>query len=65
MLENLPSERRSEFERDFVAFHEKFRTDSGIAMPRDYLVTIGVRKWAIFRKPIFELPSYLMMSAFG
>lgn len=44
MLEKLSPDRRLDFERDFVAFHEKFRTDSGIAMPRDYLVTLGVRK---------------------
>lgn len=44
MLENLSSERRTNFERDFIAFHEKFRTGSEIAMPRDYLVTLGVRK---------------------
>ncbi len=43
-LENLTPERRTDFERDFIAFHEKFRAGSGIAMPRDYLVTLGVRK---------------------
>lgn len=43
-LKNLSPERRMDFERDFVAFHEKFRTGSEIAMPRDYLVTLGVRK---------------------
>lgn len=44
LLEKLSPERRLDFERDFVAFHEKFQMGSGIAMPRDYLVTLGVRK---------------------
>lgn len=44
MLEKLSPKRRLDFERDFIAFHEKFQTGSGIAMPRDYLVTLGVRK---------------------
>ena len=37
-------ERRQRLERDFIAFHETHRGELGIAMPRDYLVTIGVRK---------------------
>ena len=32
------------FEREFVAFHEAYRTEMGIAMPRDYLVIIGIRR---------------------
>ena len=36
--------RRAELRRDFIAYHERFSTDLGIAMPRKYLVTIGVRK---------------------
>jgi SAM-dependent methyltransferase len=35
--------RRQELERDFVAYHDKFSNDLGVAMPREYLVTIGVR----------------------
>ena len=35
--------RRQELERDFIAYHEKFSNDLGIAMPREYLVTIGIR----------------------
>jgi hypothetical protein len=30
--------------RDFIAYHDGFRSELGVAMPRDYLVTIGVRK---------------------
>jgi SAM-dependent methyltransferase len=41
---SLDSERRASLERDFVAMHEKFRTAAGVSMPREYLVTIGVRK---------------------
>ena len=44
MLKALPSDRRERFRDDFIAYHERFRNDVGIAMPRDYLVTIGVRK---------------------
>lgn len=43
MLENLPPEQRKNFERDFIAFHEKFRTGAEIAMPRDYLLTLGMK----------------------
>ncbi|MGQ0569055.1 MAG: class I SAM-dependent methyltransferase [Armatimonadota bacterium] len=41
---SLDPERRESLERDFVAYHEGFRTDLGIGMPREYLLTIGVRK---------------------
>jgi SAM-dependent methyltransferase len=30
--------------RDFIAFHEQFKTELGITMPREYLVTTGIRK---------------------
>lgn len=30
--------------RDFIAYHDGFKNDLGVAMSRDYLVTIGVRK---------------------
>ena len=36
--------RREQLKRDFVAFQEQYRSDIGIAMPRDYLVTIGCRR---------------------
>ena len=35
--------RRQELERDFITYHEEFRNDVGVAMPREYLVTVGVR----------------------
>jgi hypothetical protein len=41
---SLNSERREQLKQDFIAFHERYRTDLGIAMPRDYLVTVGHRR---------------------
>jgi SAM-dependent methyltransferase len=41
---SLDAERREQLRRDFIAYHERYRTDLGIAMPRDYLVTIGHRR---------------------
>ena len=40
----LTSEKLDEFKRDFVAFHEQFRTELGICVPRTYLLTVGFRK---------------------
>ncbi|HLB80420.1 MAG TPA: class I SAM-dependent methyltransferase [Dongiaceae bacterium] len=40
----LDPERREQLHRDFVAYHDGFRSELGVAMPRDYLVTIGIRK---------------------
>jgi len=40
----LDPERRESLKRDFIAYHESFKTELGVAMPRDYLVTIGIRK---------------------
>jgi hypothetical protein len=41
---SLDESRRGQLERDFIDFHERYRNDRGIAMPREYLVTIGTRK---------------------
>jgi SAM-dependent methyltransferase len=38
------SDRRDDLRRDFTALHEKYKTELGIAMPRDYLVVIGTRR---------------------
>jgi SAM-dependent methyltransferase len=38
------TERRQEFERDFIAYHDQFANTLGVAMPREYLVTIGLRR---------------------
>ena len=41
---NLDDEKREALKRDFVAFHDTFRSPLGIAMPRQYLLTVGVRR---------------------
>lgn len=40
---SLDPARREALQRDFIAFHEQYRNDVGIAMGRQYLVTLGVR----------------------
>jgi SAM-dependent methyltransferase len=40
----LDESRRAALKRDFVAFHERFRGDLGIAVPRTYLLTVGTRR---------------------
>lgn len=40
----LDPERRESLKRDFIAYHDGFKSELGVAMSRDYLVTIGVRK---------------------
>ena len=41
---SLDPQAREDLKRDFIAFHEGFKSDLGVAMPREYLVTIGIRK---------------------
>lgn len=41
---SLDAGRREQLKHDFIAFHERYRGELGVAMPRDYLVTIGRRK---------------------
>ncbi|MCB1519028.1 MAG: class I SAM-dependent methyltransferase [Hyphomicrobiaceae bacterium] len=41
---NLDDSGRASLHRDFAAFHDGFRTDLGICVPREYLVTVGVRR---------------------
>lgn len=41
---SLDETRRAELRRDFMAFHDRFRTELGIAVPRTYLLTVGVRR---------------------
>jgi hypothetical protein len=40
----LDESRRADLRRDFIAFHDGFRTELGICVPRDYLLTVGVRR---------------------
>ena len=37
-------ERRLQLEHDFIAFHDQYRGELGVDMPRTYLVVIGTRK---------------------
>jgi len=41
---NLDASRRAELRRDFIAFHDGFPTELGICVPREYLLTVGVRR---------------------
>lgn len=40
---SLDSNRLEEFRDDFIAFHNTFATELGICVPREYLLTVGVR----------------------
>jgi SAM-dependent methyltransferase len=44
LAESLPEDRRQAFRRDFLAYYEGYRTDLGIAVPREYLVAVGIRR---------------------
>jgi SAM-dependent methyltransferase len=41
---SLDASRRAELQRDFIAFHDGFRTELGICVPREYLLTAGIRR---------------------
>lgn len=41
---SLDSSGGTALERDFMLLHERYRTPAGLAVPRDYIVTIGVRR---------------------
>ena len=40
---SLDPNRLEQFRDDFIAFHKTFATELGICVPRDYLLTVGVR----------------------
>jgi SAM-dependent methyltransferase len=40
----LDHQRRQQLRQEFIALHDRFRTELGVTMPRDYLVTIGERR---------------------
>jgi SAM-dependent methyltransferase len=42
--EMLEGEQREAYERAFIEFHELFRTNGDIRMPREYLLTVGHRR---------------------
>lgn len=41
---SLDDVRRAELKRDFIAFHEGFRNDLGICVPREYVLSVGMRR---------------------
>lgn len=41
---SLEEPRRSELRRDFIAFHAGFPTELGVCVPREYWLTVGVRR---------------------
>ena len=44
LADSLEEPRRSELQRDFIAFHAGFPTELGTCVPREYWLTVGVRK---------------------
>jgi SAM-dependent methyltransferase len=44
LVANLDPERRESLRRDVTSYFDQFRTELGISWPREYLVTIGVRR---------------------
>ena len=41
---NLDDSRQTELKEAFIAFHNAYRTELGITVPREYLITLGKRK---------------------
>jgi hypothetical protein len=41
---SLDEARRADLRRDFIAFHDGFPTELGICVPREYWLTVGVRR---------------------
>jgi ubiquinone/menaquinone biosynthesis C-methylase UbiE len=41
---SLDEARRAELRRDFIAFHDGFPTELGVCVPREYLLSVGVRR---------------------
>ena len=44
LANSLDERRRAELKQAFIAFHDSYRTELGIAVPREYLITLGTRK---------------------
>jgi len=43
-VNKLDADTATAFRNAFVAFHEQYRTELGISMPREYLVAVGTRR---------------------
>jgi SAM-dependent methyltransferase len=44
LAKSLDDSRRAELKKTFIGFHDTYRTELGIAVPREYLITLGRRK---------------------
>ena len=44
LAKGLDDRRRAELKEAFIAFHDTYRTELGITVPREYLITLGKRK---------------------
>jgi len=44
LAQSLDDAKRNALQRDFAAFHDRHRTDLGVTLPREYLVTVGRRR---------------------
>jgi hypothetical protein len=44
LVASLDDEKRAALKHDFAAMQEKYRTPAGLAMPRENLVTVGIRR---------------------
>jgi SAM-dependent methyltransferase len=44
LWKSLDPERRARLKQDFCDFHPPFRTELGVALPREYMVAVGTRR---------------------
>jgi hypothetical protein len=44
LADSLDSDRRDELHRAYVDFHEQYRVNGGVSMPRQYLLILGRRR---------------------
>ena len=44
LAKSLDESRRRELQEAFIAFHESYRTELGVTVPRQYLITLGKRR---------------------
>ena len=42
-LDSLDGESQNAFRDAFIEFHNRYKTDLGIAMPRDYIIAVGTK----------------------
>jgi len=44
LAESLEDDRRAELARDFAGLHDEYAEGDGVAMPREYLLVLGIRR---------------------